>query len=56
MKQFSSRKFLFSCAVVVIATGLRVAELIDARDWVSVALAVTAAYLTANVAQKKVAP
>jgi hypothetical protein len=53
--RYGSRKFLLALLVVLLATGLRVFDLIDGGMWVTVVSLALTLYLGANVAQKKVA-
>jgi len=52
MARYASRKFLVSIFVLISALWLRLEGLIDATDYVKLAIAVLALYATANVAQK----
>lgn len=52
MIRYASRKFLLAILVVVTATALRVADLIDGGMWVTVVSLVLTTYFGANVAQK----
>lgn len=50
--RYASRKFLLALLVVLLATALRAAGLIDGGMWVTVASLGLTLYLGANVAQK----
>ena len=50
--KFFSRKFLIAIATLAAAFWLRLETLIEAADFVKLAIAVLALYGTANVAQK----
>lgn len=52
--RYSSRKFLLTLLVVLLATALRAFGLIDGGMWVTIASLSLTLYLGANVAQKKV--
>ena len=54
--RYASRKFLLALLVELSATGLLIAGHIGETTWRDVTFAVIAAYLTANVAQKRLAP
>ena len=55
MARYASRKFLVSIFVLISALWLRLEGLIDATDYVKLAIAVLALYGAANVAQKAMA-
>ena len=52
MIKYSSRKFLLTLLIVLLATGLRWFELIDGGMWVTVVSLALTVYVGANVAQK----
>jgi hypothetical protein len=56
MISFGGRKFILAMVVVLITSALVAFKVIDQGGYVTVVMAVVGAYLTANVAQKKVAP
>lgn len=48
------RKFFLAMLVIATATALRVADLIDAGQWVAVTAGALTVYMGANVGQKAV--
>lgn len=47
--RFASRKFILVCALVLIATGFRIAGLLDSAEWINVATWLAGLYMAGNV-------
>ena len=51
--RYGSRKFLLTLLIVLLATGLRVFDMVDGGMWVTVVSLALTIYVGGNVAQKR---
>lgn len=47
--RFASRKFILACVIVLIATGFRIAGLLDSAEWINVSTWLAGLYMAGNV-------